>query len=112
MNNLVGNAIDAMPLSGKLTIRSREATCWRTGAKGIVLTIADTGFGMPDLVRNKIFDPFFTTKGIGGTGLGLWVSKDIVDRHHGRLNVRSSQHFERHGTVFTLFLPLDAASRT
>ena len=99
MNNLVGNAIDAMPASGKLLLRSYEGTSWRSGAKGIVLTVADTGTGMPEAVRRKIFDPFFTTKGIGGTGLGLWVSKDIVDRHHGELKVRSSQQAGRSGTV-------------
>ncbi len=112
MNNLVGNAIDAMPISGRLFVRSHEATNWKTGTRGIVLTVADTGPGMPRLVLRRIFDPFFTTKGIGGTGLGLWVSKEIVDRHHGQLNVRSVQRSGRTGTVFTLFLPFDAVART
>ena len=112
LNNLVGNAIDAMPASGKLLLRSYEGTNWRSGAKGIVLTVADTGNGMPEAVRRKIFDPFFTTKGIGGTGLGLWVSKEIVDRHHGELKARSSQQAGRSGTVFTMFLPFDAVSRS
>ena len=67
---------------------------------------------MPESVRSKIFDPFFTTKGLGGTGLGLWVSKEIVDRHHGELKVRSSQQPGRSGTVFTMFLPFDAVSRS
>jgi signal transduction histidine kinase len=60
-------------------------------------------------VMEKIFDPFFTTKGIGGTGLGLWVSKEIAERHNGVLKVRSSQRDGGRGTVFTLFLPFDAA---
>ena len=112
LNNLVGNAIDAMPTSGKLFIRSHESTNWKTGAPGITLTVADTGSGMSDTVLKRIFDPFFTTKGIGGTGLGSWVSKEIVDRHHGRLNVRSLQRPEGSGSVFRLFLPFDAVSRT
>jgi signal transduction histidine kinase len=56
----------------------------------------------------RIFEPFFTTKEIGGTGLGLWVSHEIVERHGGALAVRSSQDPGRSGTVFTLFLPFQA----
>jgi len=47
-----------------------------------------------------------TTKGIGGTGLGLWISAEIMERHHGRIRLRSSQNPDRHGTVVTLFLPV------
>ncbi len=112
LNNLIGNAIDAMhPLGGRLLLRSREATHWSTERKGLMLTVADTGAGISPEVRSKIFDAFFTTKGIGGTGLGLWVSKEIVDRHQGALSMRSSQTEGQSGTVFTLFLPLEAASR-
>ena len=112
LNNLIGNAIDAMhPLGGRLLLRSREATHWPTGRKGLVLTVADTGKGIGSDVKAKIFDAFFTTKGIGGTGLGLWVSMEIVDRHQGALRVRSSQMNGHRGTVFTLFLPFEAASR-
>lgn len=112
LSNLVGNAVDAMhPHGGKLLLRSREAYDWRTGQKGVALTVADTGTGMAPPVLSKIYDAFYTTKGIGGTGLGLWVSKEIVDRHRGTLLVRSSQKEGQSGTVFNLFLPYDAASR-
>jgi PAS domain S-box-containing protein len=111
LNNLVGNAIDAMPTGGRLLLRSRAATDWRTGRNGLTLTIADTGVGMDAQVRQKIFEPFFTTKGIGGTGLGLWVSQEIVQRHNGALRVRSSQREGNSGTVFALFLPFDATIR-
>lgn len=112
LNNLVSNAIDAMPQSGgRLLIRSRDARDWRTDRRGIALSVADSGTGMPPAVLQKIFDAFYTTKGIGGTGLGLWVSKEIVDRHHGRLLVRSSQKEGQSGTVFILFLPYNAVSR-
>jgi PAS domain S-box-containing protein len=108
LSNLMGNAIDAMHSGGgRLLLRSREATDWRTGRKGLALTIADTGPGMPPHVREKIFDAFFSTKGIGGTGLGLWVSKEIVQRHQGDINVRSSQRESSHGSVFVLFLPFE-----
>ncbi len=54
---------------------------------------------------SKIFEPFYTTKGLNGNGLGLWISKGIVERHRGQLRVRSTQDAALHGTVFTLFLP-------
>jgi PAS domain S-box-containing protein len=111
LNNLVGNAIDAMPSGGRLLLRSREATDWPTGRRGLVLTVADTGAGIDPQVQEKIFDPFFTTKGIGGTGLGLWVSQQIAERHSGKLKVRSSQRAGSCGTVFTLFLPFDVPTR-
>jgi PAS domain S-box-containing protein len=108
LNNLVGNAIDAMPTGGRLMVRNRLTTHWPTGRRGLALTVADTGNGMPPDIRKRIFDPFFTTKGIGGTGLGLWVSQEITNRHSGALNVRSSQRGPQAGTVFTLFLPFNA----
>jgi signal transduction histidine kinase len=108
LSNLVANAIDAMsPAGGRLLIRNREGTDWRSGRKGIILTIADTGAGISPNTQNKIFDPFFTTKGIQGTGLGLWISHEIVDRHYGVLRVRSSQKENASGTVFQLFLPCE-----
>ncbi len=108
LHNLLGNAIDAMqPNGGRLLIRSRDSTNWRTGKHGITLTIADTGTGMTAAVQRKIFEPFFTTKGIGGTGLGLWVTEDIVKRHSGTLHVRSRQGHTASGTVFSVFLPYD-----
>jgi signal transduction histidine kinase len=112
MSNLIGNAIDAMhSTGGRLIVRSREGTHWSTGKKGIIVTVADTGLGMSADTASRIFEPFFTTKGMNGTGLGLWVSEDIVRRHHGRLWVKSSQGRKQTGTVFMLFLPFDAMIR-
>ncbi len=108
LSNLVGNAIDAMkPTGGRLLIRSRQTTDWQSKQKAIVITVADTGSGIPAGVLNEIFEPFFTTKGMQGTGLGLWISREIVDRHRGTLKVRSSQKEQASGTVFQLFLPCD-----
>ncbi len=110
INNLVGNAIDAMETTGgRLVVRSRNGMEWRSGRRGVVMTIADTGPGMSRQVQKKIFEAFYTTKEIRGTGLGLWVSREIIDRHKGALRVRSSQLEGRTGTVFTFFLPREAA---
>jgi PAS domain S-box-containing protein len=106
LNNLVGNAIDAMSKQGgRLLIRSNVSRDWSTDTKGIVFTIADTGSGIARHDMSQIFEPFFTTKGIGGTGLGLWVSKEVVSRHNGTLKVRSSVAPNCSGTVFRFFLP-------
>ena len=107
LSNLVRNAIDAMSSSGggRLIIRSREASEWRSGSRGVLITVADTGSGMSPGTLKSIYTAFFTTKGIGGTGLGLWVSSEIVTRHQGRLGVRSRQSDAGNWTVFELYLP-------
>ncbi len=111
LNNLVRNALDAMTgRGGTLRIRTRDATDWRTGRRGIVFTIADEGTGIASGTLERMFKPFFTTKGIAGTGLGLWISREIIDRHDGRLLVRTHSGSPAHparksGTAFALFLP-------
>jgi signal transduction histidine kinase len=109
LNNVLGNAIDAMPAGGRLLLRSREATHWISGKTGLVLTIADTGTGMARETQSRMFEAFFTTKDISGTGLGLWVSAEIMQRHGGSISVRSSQNPAQHGTVVNIFLPFDAS---
>jgi PAS domain S-box-containing protein len=110
LNNLIANAIDAMRQGGgRLLVRAHSATDYSTeypdGCRGIRITIADTGHGMSSTVRKRLFEPFYTTKDLNGTGLGLWISAGIVNRHHGRLTFRSSEDPIHHGTVFSLFLP-------
>ncbi len=112
LTNLIGNAIDALPpTGGHLSVRSRDGHNWATGESGIILTIADNGSGMSHEVQKRVFEPFYTTKGLSGTGLGLWLSKEIIDRHNGTLRLRSSQSPASHGTVFCLFLPFNATQR-
>ncbi len=113
LSNLVSNAIDAMqPLGGgRLLLRSRVGRDWNTRRRGLIVTVADTGNGMSASVAQRIFEPFYTTKGISGTGLGLWVSSEIVLRHRGTLRFRTSERYGRSGTVFSLFLPFDAVTR-
>jgi PAS domain S-box-containing protein len=108
--NLLVNAVDAMQQrGGRLLLRSRDGHDYTTGRPGLVLTIADTGTGMSSETLGKLFEPFYSTKGVAGTGLGLWISKEIIGRHHGQLCVRSSQHPGHTGTVFTIFLPSESA---
>lgn len=108
LSNLITNAIDAMPLGGRLIVRSREATEWSTGRKGLALTVADNGYGMSYETQCRMFEAFYTTKGIAGNGLGLWISADIMARHKGTISIRSSQGAAS-GTVVTLFLPFEVS---
>jgi PAS domain S-box-containing protein len=109
--NLVGNAIDAMPDGGKLCIRARRSRDWSHPERaGVRFQIADTGSGMPPEVKKHIFEAFFTTKEVTGTGLGLWVSSEIVVKHGGLMRVRSRPSGQQtpgrsSGTIFELFFP-------
>ncbi|WP_263410439.1 hybrid sensor histidine kinase/response regulator [Terriglobus tenax] len=99
--NLIGNAIEAMSgTGGTLTIRSRET---RTCA---IVTIADTGPGIAQAHISQIFEPFFTTKGERGTGLGLWVTRGIVEESGGTLSLRTSTDAKHRGTTMRIALPL------
>ena len=101
LSNLIANAIDAAPAQGVITIRTKSARANGTGAPGIQVTVADNGTGIDAAIKNKIWEPFFTTKKDVGTGLGLWVSKQIIEKHGGSIRFRSS----RRGTLFMVFLP-------
>jgi PAS domain S-box-containing protein len=105
--NLVGNAIDALPQGGTITLRTSLSRDWIKGGEGIRISVADDGTGMSGATLARVFEPFFSTKGITGTGLGLWVSREIMDKHHGHLRARSRERKEGQpgGTVFSLFLP-------
>jgi two-component system CheB/CheR fusion protein len=74
---------------------------------GIRTTIADSGTGMDSETLRKIYEPFFTTKSETGTGLGMWVSAQLVERLQGDLRVSSTMRPGRSGTAFSLFLPLE-----
>ena len=106
VSNLVANAIDALPAAGALRIRvhhSRELNnSHRAGGR---IVIADTGSGIRPDHRKKLFEPFYTTKQDVGTGLGLWVSREIVQKHGGNITLRSSVAPGHSGTVFSIFLP-------
>ena len=109
LTNLIANAIDAMRLGGRLIVRAHDATSFSMhypeGRRGLRLAIADTGHGMSKVVLDRIFEPFYTTKALNGTGLGLWISYGIIERHGGQLRIRSSEDPAHRGTVATIFLP-------
>ena len=105
LNNLIGNAIDAMRSGGKLRVKASRAT--RAGQPALRISVADTGAGIQPETQAHLFEPFFTTKGINGTGLGLWISKGIVEKQHGLLQVRSCCKEGSSGTVFSLVLPVN-----
>jgi PAS domain S-box-containing protein len=113
--NLVGNSIDASSIAGRIVVRARRSRDWRNPEQsGIRFTVADTGAGMEPDVREHIFEAFFTTKEVTGTGLGLWVSREIVLKHHGTVRVRSRSATPADGptrtdsgTVFEVFIPDD-----
>lgn len=100
VSNLISNSMDAVPSHGKICLRISR-TVGRNG-KGVRLTIADTGSGIPQGSLKKIFEPFFTTKEVVGTGLGLWVTKQIAEKHGATIRVRSKIGS---GTVFSLVFP-------
>jgi signal transduction histidine kinase len=103
--NLIANALDASGTGARIVIRTRDVIDFSTREAGVRLTIADTGHGMSEEIRTRIFEPFFTTKTATGTGLGLWVTNDILQTHNAKLRVRSSREPQRHGTVFSIFFP-------
>jgi len=102
--NLLTNAVDAMPEGGTLTVETRvmEETKARPG-RYCVITVSDTGGGIPDDILQKIYQPMFSTKGSRGTGIGLAVTRKIMEEHGGRIEVETSPG---QGTSFTLHFPL------
>jgi signal transduction histidine kinase len=103
--NIIGNATDAMRQGGCLTIRISNRKQWQRTGCCVRLTIADNGTGIPPDVLPTIFEPFVTTKGETGTGLGLWVTSQIVKKNGWKIRVRSSRNPARRGTVFSLVIP-------
>lgn len=103
--NLIGNAIQAMPDGGILRLDVREATDWSTRRRGVSISITDTGGGIHPEDAKQLFQPFFSTKSTKGTGLGLWISKGIVQKYDGRISFRSYRHKDGGITCFQVFLP-------
>jgi len=109
--NLISNSIDAMSRGGRLTIRLQPSLDWRDyKTEGMRVSFCDSGTGMDRATIPHVFEPFFTTKTDTGTGLGMWVVAQLVDRHRGQVRVWSTQRPGRSGTVFSVFLPFELAS--
>lgn len=111
--NLLTNSIDAVSAGGRVRIRVTDSREWSGGGRpGIRLTVADNGSGIPPALREHLFEPFFTTKKDVGTGLGLWVCRTIVEKHGGRIRLKSSTAPGRSGSTFSIFLPAETESVT
>ncbi len=108
--NLIGNAVQAMPEGGRLRLRVRQDTDPRTQLKGVAIGICDNGSGIKPEDAKRLFEPFFSTKSAKGTGLGLWISKGIIQKHEGTIHFRSVRTSRSCGTCFRIFLP-EAVSR-
>jgi PAS domain S-box-containing protein len=106
-SNVIANAIDAAGLNGSIAISTQCVVIENHDAVEVV--IADSGAGIAAGDIERIFEPFFTTKKDIGTGLGLWVSREIVQRHGGTIQVRSAQNDETpQGAIFVLRLPIES----
>ncbi len=112
IDNLLLNAAEATPNNGRLAISLRHSRDWSDhNQKGIRLTIADSGCGIPKEHLPRIFQPFFTTKAEKGTGLGLWVVRGIVAKHGGRIRIRSASQGKKTGTVISVLWPSSPQGR-
>lgn len=100
--NLLTNAMDAMPQGGSIRI-----TTVQTDRKGIEVSLKDTGIGISREHLDKVFDPFFTTKGQNGTGVGLWVARQLVEKHAGSILIESKTKSPENGTTVRVFLPFE-----
>jgi signal transduction histidine kinase len=106
-SNLVVNALEAVGEDGRVIIHVFRSRDWHNGGReGVRIAVADNGPGIAPGNRGHLFEPFFTTKGERGTGLGLWVTLGMVQKHKGTIRVRSSTNQRHHGTVFSVFLPM------
>ncbi len=103
-SNIVANAIEAMPQGGVLGISVRKMM--RAGGDGVVITIRDNGLGIKKEGLERVFEPFFTTKGELGTGIGLWVAKQLVEKRGGQISIASSTEIGNSGTTVTIYIPL------
>ena len=95
---------------GNLRVYVREATNWELRRRGTAISIVDTGIGIRPEDAKRLFQPFFSTKSTKGTGLGLWISKGIVQKYDGTLTCRSYRTSRGCVTCFRVFLPVSGAS--
>ena len=105
--NLLANSLDAIGPDGKIVLRASASCDPFTGKRRVRITVSDCGCGMSAATAGRIFDPFFTTKGSVGTGLGLWVCKQLVEKNGGSIKVRSKIDGQHRGTSFSILLPRD-----
>jgi PAS domain S-box-containing protein len=105
--NLIGNAVQAMPDGGKLRLHAFESSRRGDRPAGTWVSVCDTGIGIDAEHARHLFEPFFTTKSAKGTGLGLWISKGIVQKYGGTISFRSLRVSDKSATCFQVFLPYE-----
>ncbi len=105
ISNLLANSLEAIYLNGKVTLRASPSSDGNGGPARVRITVADNGRGIGEVDLGQLFEPFFTTKVKTGNGLGLWVSKQIVEKQGGSISVRSATDGARRGTAFSVVLP-------
>jgi signal transduction histidine kinase len=103
--NLIGNAVQAMPDGGRLGLRVFEPVEGRESSNEICVSISDTGTGIDSESAKHLFEPFFTTKSTKGTGLGLWISKGIIQKYGGNIRFRTVTLNGCKTTCFQVYLP-------
>jgi signal transduction histidine kinase len=104
VSNLLLNAIDASSNGGLIRVRARQTRILKTGLPAVSIVVCDRGSGISHAAKKQVFAPFFTTKQSVGTGLGLWVTKGIVEKHGGSIRYKSrAQHPS--GTIFRIVVP-------
>ena len=109
ISNLLLNSLDSIDTGGRVVLRASISTSPTDRSQRVRITVSDDGRGIDESVLPQIFEAFFTTKGAIGNGLGLWVSKQIVDKHGGSIQVRTATVGPQHGTTFSVILPMDAS---
>ena len=108
LTNLINNSIEAMAGPGRIRIRASASVDWKNRAsKGVRITVADTGSGMSSQTARRMREAFFTTKDGTGTGLGMWIVYELIEKHSGKISVGSSTNPHHHGTSISLFIPTE-----
>jgi signal transduction histidine kinase len=114
--NVIVNAFEAAGKEGRIRIRMERSPAEELRPAGSMVEVADSGPGVPDSITHSLFQPFFTTKGEQGTGLGLWVSMGIVQKHGGMIQIANGDEQDLKGAHVRVYLPTqtlaDAARRS
>jgi PAS domain S-box-containing protein len=106
--NVIKNAVEATADGGNIRIYS-EATR-QSGQSGVLVRVVDNGPGIPEQLQSKLFSPFVSTKEESGTGLGLWVSRSIMEKHGGSIRLSSNGEPDTRGTTVLIFIPFKVKS--
>jgi two-component system, NtrC family, sensor kinase len=109
--NIIGNAAQAMPAGGRLRLRLYHSRDRSTGRKGLRVSVYDNGVGIRAEDAKRIFEPFFSTKEAKGTGLGLWISRGIIQKYEGTIRFRSMHLSGGNATCFSVFIPAAAVGQ-